>query len=183
MATTTPTAEAITAHQSTNYPIERISRREKPLPFLIVSPDSSWPAQFQAFKAAVQTALGPVALTINHAGSTSVPGLPAKAVLDVDIVVADPTDEAAYVSALVGDGWERTGKGQGDGGVPGLRFLFREPAWNEHRFFVREEDAEHGVMAVNVHLFGPGCPEVLRHQIFREWLIEVSQRIVLPRSI
>lgn len=176
MAPSTATTQAITAHASYNHPIQRISHRTKPLPLTIQPPDPSWPAQFQALRAALQAAL-PSATAVHHAGSTAVPNLPAKAVLDIDLVVPDPDDEASYVAALVGSGWDEasgSSSGVGQGGVPGLRFLFREPGWHGHRFMVREEDAERGVMAANVHVFGPGCPEVERHRIFREWLCEVS---------
>lgn len=106
--------------------------------------------------------------------------MPAKPIIDIDVVVADPTDEAAYVSALVGEGWERTGTGKGEGegehrGGAGLQFMLREPGWHNHRFFVFDESAP----PANVHVFGPGCPEVVRHQIFREWLLTVSEKSLL----
>lgn len=102
--------------------------------------------------------------------------MPAKPIIDIDVVVADPTDEAAYVSALVGDGWESTGTGKGVGKEgreergAGLQFMLREPEWHEHRFFVYDEEEP----VANVHVFGPGCPELVRHQIFKEWLLAVS---------
>lgn len=103
------------------------------------------------------------------------PGLPAKPVIDIDIVVADPADEAAYVAGLVGEGWDAegargTGMGvsEGDRGA-GLQFILREPEWHEHRFFVCADPA------ANVHVFGAGCPEVVRHRMFRDWLVEVSE--------
>lgn len=107
-------------------------------------------------------------------GSTSVPGLPAKPVIDVDVVVADPADEASYVGLLVGEGWDGeeckgTGVGPegGDRGA-GLQFILREPSWQQNRFFVCHDPV------ANVHVFEPGSPEVVRHRIFRDWLIEVS---------
>lgn len=101
--------------------------------------------------------------------------MPAKPIIDIDVVVADPTDEAAYVSALVGEGWESTGTGKGTGGEgergARLQFMFSEPGWHEHRYFVFDEEEP----VANVHVFGPGCPELARHQIFKEWLLAVSE--------
>jgi GrpB-like predicted nucleotidyltransferase (UPF0157 family) len=47
----------------------------------------------------------------------------------------------------------------------GFQFLIREPTWHEHRFF-----AAHEPMSCNLHVWGPRCPEVERHRVFREWL-------------
>lgn len=101
--------------------------------------------------------------------------MPAKPIIDIDVVVADPTDEAAYVSALVGEGWETTGTGKGGGAGggergAGLQYMLWEPGWHNHHFFVFDESEP----PANVHVFGPGCPEVVRHQIFKEWLLAVS---------
>lgn len=54
----------------------------------IVEPKASWPTEFEAITAAVHEALGPLALRVDHIGSTSVPGLPAKDVIDVQLTVA-----------------------------------------------------------------------------------------------
>lgn len=100
--------------------------------------------------ATLDTALGDRILEIHHVGSTSVPGLPAKPVIDVDLVVADPADEASYVPALVAAGFHHT---------------IREPWWHEHRLL------KHRTPFAHVHVFGPDCPEVVRHTMFREWLL------------
>jgi GrpB-like predicted nucleotidyltransferase (UPF0157 family) len=80
-----------------------------------------------------------------------VPGLPAKPVIDVDLVVADPADEEAYVPDLVAAGFVHT---------------IREPWWHEHRLLKHLDPLTH------VHVFGPDCPEVIRHLMFRDWLLE-----------
>lgn len=185
----------------TNYPqstrgLQRISHRARPVPLIISPPTPLWAEQYETLRSRIESALAPATITttshdgdgdqrprgetkpfllsVAHVGSTSVPGLPAKAVIDVDVVVADPADEASYVGRLVGDGWEATGTGRGGGagaGRPagaGLQFMLREPAWHGHRFFVCEDPP------ANVHVFGPGCPETVRHRIFRDWLVEVS---------
>jgi GrpB-like predicted nucleotidyltransferase (UPF0157 family) len=82
-------------------------------------------------------------------GSTSVPGLPAKPVIDIVLAVADSSDESQYVKALEDAGYE-------------LRI--REPEWFEHRMF---KDIE---SRVNLHVFSAGCPEVDRMLTFRDWL-------------
>ena len=115
----------------------------------VVDYDPAWPAIFEAQAAVVHAALGPAALAIDHVGSTSVPGLPAKPVIDINLIVADSTNEAAYVPALEADGFE---------------FRFREPDWFEHRFLRREEPR------VNLHVFSAGCDEPFRMLAFRDWL-------------
>lgn len=133
--------------------LQRVSERKHELKIAIVEPNPAWAQSFLDVKARVEGAIGSTATAVYHTGSTSVPGLPAKDVIDVDLVVKDIEDEKAYVDALE---------------HAGFRFLFREPAWHQHRFFVDERD----VSPVNLHVFGPDCPEVARHRIFREWLLK-----------
>ncbi|HTU59697.1 MAG TPA: GrpB family protein, partial [Polyangiales bacterium] len=121
-----------------------------PAPILIVDYDASWPAQYNAVVTRIRAALGDAVLAVEHIGSTAIPGLAAKPIIDIDLTLADPVDESAYVPAL-----ERAG------------FILRrrEPAWHQHRL-LRLDDPR-----TNLHVFGPDCPELLRHQLFREWLI------------
>ncbi|KAM5344826.1 hypothetical protein ACJ41O_010688 [Fusarium nematophilum] len=130
--------------------LQRVSYRKSSPPISIVEPDLSWPATFSLLKSRIESALGSKALAISHVGSTSIPGLPAKAVIDIDLTVQDVTDEAAYVPALE---------------EVGFQFLAREPHWHEHRFFCGYEP-----LSTNLHVWGPGSPEVERHRIFTEWL-------------
>jgi GrpB-like predicted nucleotidyltransferase (UPF0157 family) len=97
----------------------------------------------------IANALGDGALAIEHVGSTSVPGLAAKPVIDIDLTVADSRAEETYVPAL-----ERRG----------FVLVIREPWWYEHRC-LRGEDP-----ACNLHVFSPDCPEAERHRVFRDWL-------------
>jgi GrpB-like predicted nucleotidyltransferase (UPF0157 family) len=53
----------------------------------IIDSQSRWPAEFAAYAATLRAALGPLALAINHIGSTSVPGLEAKDVIDIQVSV------------------------------------------------------------------------------------------------
>lgn len=116
---------------------------------VIVEHDPSWAAQFQQVEARIRAALGDTAVTVEHAGSTSVPGLAAKPVIDVVLVVPDTSDERAYVPALEG---------------AGFTFVLREPDWFEHRL-LRGTDP-----AVNLHVFSIGCPEVDAMIAFRDHL-------------
>ncbi|OAQ58596.1 GrpB domain-containing protein [Pochonia chlamydosporia 170] len=131
--------------------LERIASRNLTKVLEIVEPDPTWPQQFEQLKTRIKNALGDTALAIAHAGSTSVPDLPAKNIIDIDLTVKDILDEDSYVGPLE---------------AAGFMFLFRERGWHEHRFFGLGRDPT----PVNLHVFGPDCPEVERHRIFREWL-------------
>jgi GrpB-like predicted nucleotidyltransferase (UPF0157 family) len=111
--------------------------------------DPRWPELYEEEAARIRSLLETRALRIEHTGSTSVPALPAKPTVDMLLVVADTTDEAAYVPALEGGGYV-------------LRV--REPEWYQHRMFK-------GPLAdVNLHVFSSGCPEIDRVLLFRDWL-------------
>lgn len=111
--------------------------------------DDRWPDCYAGHAARVRTALGERALRIEHVGSTSVPGLVAKPIIDIVLEVTDTTDEPAYVADLEGAGYV-------------LRI--REPEWFEHRLF------KTAVQDVNLHVFSAGCPETERMVRFRDWL-------------
>jgi GrpB-like predicted nucleotidyltransferase (UPF0157 family) len=116
---------------------------------LIVDYDPRWPELFRREEARIQGVLGSRALRIEHTGSTSFPGLAAKPILDVLLVVADSAAEATYVPALEGAGYV-------------LRI--RETDWHEHRMFKGPD------MEMNLHVFSSGCPEIDRMLLFRDWL-------------
>lgn len=118
-------------------------------PVEIVAYDPEWPAQFQIQAGRIRSALGDRALLIEHAGSTSVPGLAAKPVIDVILAVTDSANESGYVPALQG---------------AGFALRVREPAWFEHRM-LKGADPE-----TNVHVFSEGCPEIARMLLFRDRL-------------
>ncbi|HVN08774.1 MAG TPA: GrpB family protein [Patescibacteria group bacterium] len=111
--------------------------------------DPRWPEQFQREAERVRAALGPRALRLEHTGSTSVPGLAAKPIIDMLLVVADSADEPAYVPALAHSGYT---------------LKIREPEWFEHRMF-KGPDTD-----VNLHVFSSGCSEIARTLSFRDWL-------------
>lgn len=123
----------------------------KPTPENIqVEPSNpQWVETFAAKKAEIEQVLAQTALHIEHVGSTAVPDLAAKPVIDIDLIVADPEDEDSYVPALEALGYQ-------------LRI--RERSWYQHRM-LRHENPR-----VNLHVFGPSCPEHIRHILFRDWL-------------
>jgi len=117
----------------------------------ILDYDPRWPDMYAVHAATIRAALGDTALAVEHVGSTSVPGMAAKFRIDIDVVVPDPADEAAYLPALE---------------AAGFVLRVREPHWYQHRVL-------HGFEPpANVHVFGPDCDEHLRHVIFRDWLRE-----------
>ncbi len=111
--------------------------------------DPEWPQLFEREAERIRGALGERALRIEHVGSTSIPGLAAKPVIDIDLVVTDSSDEDAYVAELQAAGYV-------------LRI--REPDWYEHRCF-KGPDTN-----VNLHTFSADCEEVERNLAFRDWL-------------
>jgi GrpB-like predicted nucleotidyltransferase (UPF0157 family) len=116
---------------------------------IVAEYDPEWPRWFERAAQQIRGALGDSALQLDHVGSTSVPGLAAKALIDINLVVADTTDEGAYVPKLEAIGYE-------------LRV--REPDWYEHRM-LRGFDPP-----VNLHAFPQGCEEVERMLVLRDWL-------------
>jgi GrpB-like predicted nucleotidyltransferase (UPF0157 family) len=123
----------------------------KPLagPIQIVDYDPQWPRLFEREAGRVRAALGERVLALEHVGSTSVPGLAAKPKIDMLLVVADTADESAYVPALE---------------MAGYVLQIREPDWYEHRMFKGPD------IDINLHVFSPGCPEIERMLVFRDWL-------------
>ena len=126
------------------------------VPVVVVDPDPVWPALFEQERAAITCVLGTAALSVEHVGSTSVPGLPAKPVIDVLLLVPDSADEPAYLPALL---------------AAGYHLRVREPDWLEHRVVARRL-ANGDPHDVNVHVFSPGAAdrEVARMRMFRDWL-------------
>ena len=124
-----------------------------PAPFsgriALVEYDPVWPRQYELVAERIRAAIGDAAIILEHAGSTAVPGLAAKPIIDIVLGVPDSTDEAAYVLALE---------------AAGFQFAIREPEWYEHRLF-RGRDPR-----VNLHTFSADCEEIPRMLTFRDWL-------------
>jgi GrpB-like predicted nucleotidyltransferase (UPF0157 family) len=115
-------------------------------PILMAPADPRWPEIFECHRARVAKALGPAAVRIDHIGSTSVPRLVAKPIIDINLSVADPDNEAGYLPALIEAGYQ-------------LRVRERE-----HRM-VRTADHD-----VHVHICRSGGDWERRHLLFRDWL-------------
>jgi GrpB-like predicted nucleotidyltransferase (UPF0157 family) len=122
-----------------------IGGREERL-VVVAEPDPRWPEVFERHRAAIARALGPRARRIDHVGSTSVPGLAAKPIVDIQVTVDDPEDDPGFSLALERLGYE-------------LRV--REP---RHRMFRTEAHD------VQVHVWAAGSDDERRHVLFRDWL-------------
>jgi GrpB-like predicted nucleotidyltransferase (UPF0157 family) len=118
-------------------------------PITLVESDPSWPILFDREAVRVRRVLGPAVVRLEHAGSTSVPGLVAKPVIDLILVVLSSADEPSYVPALT---------------AAGYRLVIREPDWFEHRLF-KGPDTD-----INMHVFPDGADEIGRMLRFRDRL-------------
>ncbi len=115
----------------------------------VVDPDPTWAEQAAGLVKVVEAALGGRPATVEHVGSTSVPGLAAKPLLDLLLTVPDPDDEDAYVPALEAQGFV---------------LAVREPWWQGHRLL------RHRTPRTNLHVFGAESAEAARMRLFRDWL-------------
>jgi GrpB-like predicted nucleotidyltransferase (UPF0157 family) len=118
-------------------------------PVILAEYDGAWPERYAALEKEIREVLRGEGLLVEHVGSTSVPGLVAKPIIDIVLVVADSACEHDYVPALEAAGYALRG---------------REPDWYEHRMLVA------GNEDVQVHVFSEGCPEVERMLRFRDRL-------------
>jgi GrpB-like predicted nucleotidyltransferase (UPF0157 family) len=115
----------------------------------VTGPDPDWPQYYDALASRIRKILGWRTLQLDHVGSTSVQGLAAKPVIDIDLTVADPDREQDYVPTLE---------------TIGFQLVVREPWWYGHRTLRADEPR------CNLHVFGFDSPEPVRHRIFRDWL-------------
>jgi len=115
----------------------------------LVEYDRLWPENFAREAKRIRAALGERAIIVEHIGSTSVPGLVAKPIIDILLSVANSADEPSYVPALEAAGYV-------------LRI--REPDWHQHRLF-KGPDTN-----INLHVFTQGSEEILRTLTLRDWL-------------
>jgi len=118
----------------------------EPVEITIVDSDPRWPERYTALESRIRTALGATVLAVHHIGSTAVPGLAAKPIIDVLLLVRDVEDEAAYVPALE---------------AAGLALRVREPG---HRMLRAPDRTAH------VHVSEPGDPAVADWLHLRDWL-------------
>lgn len=111
--------------------------------------DTNWPVLFEREADRIRRALGSKAKLIEHVGSTSVPGLCAKPIIDILLVVEDSADEPSYIPDLE---------------AAGYILRIREPDWYQHRLF-KGPDTD-----INLHVFSEGASEIERMLRFRDWL-------------
>jgi GrpB-like predicted nucleotidyltransferase (UPF0157 family) len=119
-------------------------------PITLADYDPAWPQLFAREEALIRSALGERARLVEHAGSTSVPDLAAKPIIDIVLAVPDSADEPEYLPDLEAAGYV-------------LRI--REPDWHEHRMLIRAAE-----LPVQVHVFTAGWPEIDRMLAFRDRL-------------
>lgn len=113
--------------------------------------DPEWRARFEVIRDRLVAALGSTALRVEHVGSTSIPGLAAKPVIDVQLSVPDIEDEAAYTPAIESLGWP---------------LLAREPDVG-HRYF---RDPAGIPRRVQIHVCQVGSKWERDHLLFRDYL-------------
>ena len=112
----------------------------------IVPYDPIWPDQFQGHRDAISTALGQLAVRVEHIGSTSVPGLGAKPIIDVLLTVDDITAEEDYLPPLLAAGYQLRVR------EPGHRMV-RTPSRDTH-----------------VHILQDNASEAHDYLVLRDWL-------------
>jgi GrpB-like predicted nucleotidyltransferase (UPF0157 family) len=115
----------------------------------VVPYDEHWPERFAEWRDRLAAALGPAAVRIEHVGSTGVPGLAAKPIIDIQVSVGDTEEEAAYVAAIEGCD---------------LLLRSREPG---HRYF---RPPAHLPREVHVHVCDAGSAWERNHLLFRDYL-------------
>jgi len=72
----------------------------------LTNPDPGWPRRYNDLAGPIRAALGWRVLQLEHVGSTAVPGLAAKPVIDIDLTVADPGREQDHIPALEAIGFQ-----------------------------------------------------------------------------
>ncbi len=150
---TLPHAPLLARQPDTDPAYEQVDGRPSRGIIDLAPADGRWPDDFEKIRAALAAALGARALAIEHTGSTSVPGLPAKPLIDIALLVPDADDEERYVPQLR---------------AAGMVFWHREPGWYKHRMF--KPGAGTGLANGNIHVFSAGSPEFLRMVLFRDHL-------------
>jgi GrpB-like predicted nucleotidyltransferase (UPF0157 family) len=119
-------------------------------PVIIEPYDPTWPIQFEGYRAAIAGAMGDLALEIIHLGSTAVPGLAAKPIIDMILVIAAEADLAETVRRLATIGY----RFEGDLGVTG-RYAFDYPP---------------GTARHHLYVCPLGAPAIERQIAFRDYL-------------
>ena len=140
--------------------LQKVEVLDKPIE--LAEYDPAWPELYGREAETIRGALGERARVLEHAGSTSVPGLAAKPIIDIVLAVDDSADESAYVPALEQAGYV---------------LAIREPDWHEHRLLKGADPT------VNLHVFSYGSDEVERMLVFRDRLrTNDAERLLYERT-
>ncbi len=135
----------------------------------IVPYDCAWPSLFEGEAASIREAMGSLALRIEHVGSTAVPGLSAKPVIDIQVSVATLEALGIYSEPLARLGYSRISLGPFDLVYP----FFQKPA---------ERPSTH-----HIHLCVLGAEQERRHLAFRDYLRShpavAAEYVELKRSL
>ena len=118
----------------------------------VVPHDPCWAMRYSETAARVSTALAPLPVTLHHIGSTAVPGIMAKPIIDIlgEVESLDALDAATLRLVVIGF------EAKGEYGIPSRRYFRRSEA---------------GVRSHHLHIFTAGAPPVARHLAFRDYLI------------
>ena len=117
----------------------------------IVEYNPGWPRLFERESAAIREACGPRVVEVHHVGSTAVPGLAAKPVLDIMPVAAGPAEALEAVSRMTSLGYRY----RGENGIAGRCYF---------------DKAVDGRDVAHVHMFPAGHPAIRTHLAFRDYL-------------
>ncbi len=120
--------------------------------FVVVPYDSNWAALFEIEQNRVMAALGEILVSVHHIGSTSIPGIYAKPVIDMLAEATSIEEMDSHASAMIRIGYEV----MGEFGIPTRRYF--------------RKDVE-GIRTFQIHAFQVSSPEIDRHIKFRDYLI------------
>jgi GrpB-like predicted nucleotidyltransferase (UPF0157 family) len=119
-------------------------------PVIVLDYDPNWPGLFQSLRKRIADALGDMAAAIEHVGSTAVPDLVAKPIIDIDVLLRSETMLSAAIEALASLGYVH----RGTLGIP-----------EREAFFAPVDDPPH-----HLYLCPPSSAEFRRHVAFRDYL-------------
>lgn len=117
----------------------------------VVPHNPSWTHQYALEAALMRAIFGETILAIHHIGSTAIPGIKAKPVIDIMIAVKDIAAVEAYHPAMVAAGYTP----RGEAGVPNRRFFRKDT---------------NGLRSHHVHIYPQGDPNLARQLNFRDYL-------------
>lgn len=123
--------------------------------------DPAWPVLFDQLKAKLERVMGDLSCAIEHVGSTAVPGLVAKPIIDIDVVVRE-SELAASVERLATIGYRH----QGDLGIAG-----------RHAFDIEDQTLKTTLPAHHLYVCFSGGVELRKHLLFRDFMRQNSAQV------